>query len=427
MHRQPLTIAVMARNEDWFVENTIRSALEASDDVLVGDMESSDQTVDIAKRLGARVMTVPISLMVEEGWAACRNYMNAQAKHDWVLTLDADEVLSRQAIGVLGAQEWAWDTPFVLTPTRTYRAGVGMSLEQARATNSVVFPHRRMFNRTKVEWRGIIHEEPHHIGGFNVGAAPDYGIVREHFTNCRPKTVTSWKWQVDAQLLLRAVSGHLPKDGVNSWWMNAYIPNNKAKLVKWAKTFFASNPAYQYLVAGIKEDMGLGFQPRTAVTPDQHNEILKMAATTQGPMAELGVDWGLTTVALARRFPERQLYAVDMWDEGHHKTFLPDGTKVAYKLPFVRGILGPLSNVQIVVSDIPTLASKWDKPVGFIFSDADHTEAGVLRDLQAWVPHLAPGGLIIVHDSNRAAVSSACKKVFKNPSFRLDMCLWRRP
>lgn len=53
--------------------------------------------------------------------------------------------------------------------------------------------------------------------------------------------------------------------------------------------------------------------------------------------------------------------------------------------------------------------------VGLLFVDADHTYAGVLGDLVAWFPHMAPGGVIACHDytnTDYPGVGDACDEFF---------------
>lgn len=60
-----------------------------ANEVLIVDSGSRDDTVEIARRLGARVL--------EHTWLGFgpqKNFATANAKHDWVLCLDADERLS---------------------------------------------------------------------------------------------------------------------------------------------------------------------------------------------------------------------------------------------------------------------------------------------------------------------------------------------
>lgn len=44
-------------------------------------------------------------------------------------------------------------------------------------------------------------------------------------------------------------------------------------------------------------------------------------------------------------------------------------------------------------------ARGFDKPIGLIFIDGDHTEEGVERDVRGWTPHLTPGALVLFDDA----------------------------
>ena len=60
-----------------------------ANEILVVDSGSTDRTVEIAARYKARVIEHPW-----EGYARQKNFAASMAKHDWILSLDADEVLS---------------------------------------------------------------------------------------------------------------------------------------------------------------------------------------------------------------------------------------------------------------------------------------------------------------------------------------------
>jgi predicted O-methyltransferase YrrM len=40
----------------------------------------------------------------------------------------------------------------------------------------------------------------------------------------------------------------------------------------------------------------------------------------------------------------------------------------------------------------------WSRPLAFLFLDGGHTEEQAQADYEAWAPHLAPGGTLVVHD-----------------------------
>ena len=69
-------------------------SLRCADEILVIDSGSNDRTVEIAEKLGARV--------VESGWPGYANQKNLaadKAAYDWILSIDADESLSEALEG----------------------------------------------------------------------------------------------------------------------------------------------------------------------------------------------------------------------------------------------------------------------------------------------------------------------------------------
>ena len=80
-----LSVVSLTKNEAGRIRECIESVRWA-EEVLVIDDESTDDTVAIARSLGARVL---LRRMDIEG--RHRNWAYAQAKHEWILSLDADE------------------------------------------------------------------------------------------------------------------------------------------------------------------------------------------------------------------------------------------------------------------------------------------------------------------------------------------------
>ena len=80
-----LSVVIITKNEEKFIAGAVESAIFA-DEVLVVDSGSTDNTCDIAKGIGARV--------VQQDWlgfGAQKNKAVELAKNDWVFVLDADE------------------------------------------------------------------------------------------------------------------------------------------------------------------------------------------------------------------------------------------------------------------------------------------------------------------------------------------------
>ena len=85
----PLSLVVITFNEAYRIRECLESARGVVDEVLVVDSLSTDGTPDIARSLGARVISQPFLGYVEQKALAIR-----EAQHDRVLLLDADERLS---------------------------------------------------------------------------------------------------------------------------------------------------------------------------------------------------------------------------------------------------------------------------------------------------------------------------------------------
>ncbi|NED85464.1 class I SAM-dependent methyltransferase, partial [Streptomyces sp. SID11233] len=51
-----------------------------------------------------------------------------------------------------------------------------------------------------------------------------------------------------------------------------------------------------------------------------------------------------------------------------------------------------------IVGRSPQVAAVWGRPLGLVFVDGGHTDAHANADYEGWAPHLAPGGLLVIHD-----------------------------
>ncbi|MFF8282821.1 class I SAM-dependent methyltransferase [Streptomyces albus] len=55
-------------------------------------------------------------------------------------------------------------------------------------------------------------------------------------------------------------------------------------------------------------------------------------------------------------------------------------------------------HVVALVGRSPQVAAVWGTPLGLVFIDGGHTEEHATADYEGWTPHLAPGGLLVIHD-----------------------------
>ncbi len=95
------SIVIICRDEEDIIGNCLSALRGLTDDVIVLDTGSTDRTIEIVKAYPVTLIEHPWS-----GYGPTKNYANLQAKYDWILSLDADEVLDEELYESLSA----WDT-----------------------------------------------------------------------------------------------------------------------------------------------------------------------------------------------------------------------------------------------------------------------------------------------------------------------------
>lgn len=94
----PISAYIRTLNEERMIGAVVSTALRAAREVIVIDSGSTDRTRAIAAAAGARV--------IEQPWlgnGAQKRVGEAAAAHDWLLDLDADEILSEPLIASIRA------------------------------------------------------------------------------------------------------------------------------------------------------------------------------------------------------------------------------------------------------------------------------------------------------------------------------------
>ncbi|QEL25842.1 glycosyltransferase family 2 protein [Bosea sp. F3-2] len=94
----PLSIFIIALNEVDRIGRTVEAARALSDDIVLVDSGSTDGTQALAESLGARVIFNPWP-----GYGQQKRFAEEQCRHDWLLNVDADEVLPPDLIAEIAA------------------------------------------------------------------------------------------------------------------------------------------------------------------------------------------------------------------------------------------------------------------------------------------------------------------------------------
>jgi glycosyltransferase involved in cell wall biosynthesis len=84
-----ISVAIIVKDGEKYIEECLRS-LAAFDDVLLLDTGSTDRTMEIARRFE----NVRIEEHAFAGFGPTKNQAARSAKHDWILSVDSDEVVT---------------------------------------------------------------------------------------------------------------------------------------------------------------------------------------------------------------------------------------------------------------------------------------------------------------------------------------------
>lgn len=147
-----LAVIILAKNEEYNIAAVIENARQCTDEILVIDSGSTDRTVELAERHGAKVFY----RAWDNDFSAQRNFALSKTAADWVLYVDADERLTAQTISHIKkilAQE---ELKFQYKVKRKTTA-FGVTFNHGALKPDYIL---RMFPRESVEWTGKVHEHP---------------------------------------------------------------------------------------------------------------------------------------------------------------------------------------------------------------------------------------------------------------------------
>jgi glycosyltransferase involved in cell wall biosynthesis len=146
---QQLSIVIITFNEEKNIFRCLDSIKGLTDDVIVVDSFSIDKTAEICSAFNVNFIQ-----RKWEGYSSTKNFANSQAKHDWVLSLDADEVLSKELYAIIHQLKENNELSYFSFNRMTNYCG-----SWVKHSNWYPDIKLRLFNKNLSDWKGLIHEE----------------------------------------------------------------------------------------------------------------------------------------------------------------------------------------------------------------------------------------------------------------------------
>jgi glycosyltransferase involved in cell wall biosynthesis len=149
----PLSIFVIAHNEADRIGRTLAAVRHLTDDLVVVDSGSTDETVAVAEAHGARVIFNPWP-----GYGPQKRFAEDQCRHQWLFNIDADEVVPPDLAAEIAAL-FAYETriaeifpgeaaphrfAYALAPVRLYRRDKGRYSDSTVHDRVVLAPGARV-------------------------------------------------------------------------------------------------------------------------------------------------------------------------------------------------------------------------------------------------------------------------------------------
>jgi tetratricopeptide (TPR) repeat protein len=144
-----ISLCMIARDEEAFIEDCLQSVQGLVDEIVLVDTGSTDRTVQIAQRYGAKIVHHPW----RDDFSEARNVSLQHATGDWVLWLDADERLDRGSAEAI--RNAIRDPQFV-----GYLVEIVNEVGDPQSSSTFVHRACRLFRRLPVtRFEGRIHEQ----------------------------------------------------------------------------------------------------------------------------------------------------------------------------------------------------------------------------------------------------------------------------
>lgn len=168
-----ISVIINVRNEASVLPRALKSVKKFADEIIVIDMESTDNSAQVAKKYGAMVFTHKPLLYVEPA----RNFAISKAKHDWILILDPDEEIPESLAKKLKTISENPSADYYRVPRKNILFNKWMQHSRWWPDYNI-----RFFKKGKVSWNELIHTVPMTTGdGAELEASEDFAIVHHNY------------------------------------------------------------------------------------------------------------------------------------------------------------------------------------------------------------------------------------------------------
>jgi len=257
-----ISLCMIVKNEEDWIESALESVRSVVDEIILADTGSTDRTLERAQRFSPKVLHYKWT----DSFAEARNFSLAEARHPWILVLDADECIAAQDLPQIQSAVKRGADGYNLIQ-RNYVSGnqiVGWAPNTGQYREGKSYPGfldnpliRLFRNHPDIRFRGAVHEivDPTRLrSNLRFDSIP---VVLHHYGKVRGAERVAAKQQLYLDLGLKK----LQQDGTNpkahfDLGIQYQELNRHAEAVGcFEKTFEMSRMPVALLYAGISEKL----------------------------------------------------------------------------------------------------------------------------------------------------------------------------
>lgn len=231
-----LSIIILTKNSEETITACLESLRGLGDEVVIVDSQSTDRTVQIAEKFGAKVTQHEFKDFSDQ-----RNFALQQVTGEWVLYIDSDEEATEEfkeeVRKVIGNYKTDSGIGGYFTRRKTFYFGKDWDL--------VDRVQRLFYKPYFIEWQGEVHETPKIKGSFGMIDAP---IIHNTHRSLSQMVQKTNKWS-EYEAELRFKSDHPQM----TWWRFLRV-----MLTGFFRSYFFEK-GYKNETAGVVEEIFQAF------------------------------------------------------------------------------------------------------------------------------------------------------------------------
>lgn len=151
MNRPKLSVTIITLNEEKNLARCLDSIKEIVDEIIIVDSGSTDKTIEIAEKYGAKVFERKF-----DNYANQKNYAVEMSTGEWIFSLDADEIVEKDLAEEI--ENATKNKQYVAYSMPRKNIILGKLIKYTR-WQPELDRHVWLWKRLKGKWVGGVHEE----------------------------------------------------------------------------------------------------------------------------------------------------------------------------------------------------------------------------------------------------------------------------